>query len=428
MDFFEQQDQAHRQSRKLLFLFMLALVAIVLAVNASLALIWIWRSGASLAGQHVYPRGFFVTNTVLTLLFIGAGTLFEMFRLRDGGDAVALLAGGRLVMPSSVDVLERRLLNVVEEMALASGIACPRVYIMDDEQAINAFAAGYHQNQAVLAVTRGSLTRLSRDELQGVIGHEFSHIMNGDMRMNVKLIGVLFGIQMIATLGQELMYWGTRFGSSRSRDEKGPPLQLILLALGAALFVIGYVGIFFGRLIKSAVSRQREFLADASSVQFTRNPDGIGGALRKIGGLTRSNDCGARIDNPHAEQLSHMFLGAARPNLLSGLFATHPPLTERLRRVYGKSVDFLDASELPESGFADSDAAVMPDGAVGFGSGVSHVSPIGPVNRSAGGSTRSPSGHCLGVCLIARPDCAGSVPASNRCIAPVGAAALCAGY
>ena len=386
MDFFEQQDQAHRQSRKLLFLFMLALVAIVLAVNASLALIWIWRSGASLAGQHVYPRGFFVTNTVLTLLFIGAGTLFEMFRLRDGGDAVALLAGGRLVMPSSADVLERRLLNVVEEMALASGIACPRVYIMDDEQAINAFAAGYHQNQAVLAVTHGSLTRLSRDELQGVIGHEFSHIMNGDMRMNVKLIGVLFGIQMIATLGQELMYWGTRFGSSRSRDEKGPPLQLILLALGAALFVIGYVGIFFGRLIKSAVSRQREFLADASSVQFTRNPDGIGGALRKIGGLTRSNDCGSRIDNPHAEQLSHMFLGAARPNLLSGLFATHPPLTERLRRVYGKSVDFLDASELPESGFADSDAVAMPDGAVGFSTGVSHAAKAPATKLSAAGA------------------------------------------
>jgi Zn-dependent protease with chaperone function len=147
-------------------------------------------------------------------------------------------------MPSSTDVRERRLLNIVEEMALASGIACPRVYILDNEDAINAFAAGYHQNEAVVAVTQGTLSRLSRDELQGVIGHEFSHILNGDMRMNIKLIGILFGIQMIAGLGQELLYWGTRFGSSRSRDDKGPPLQIIMLAVGAALFVIGYVGIF----------------------------------------------------------------------------------------------------------------------------------------------------------------------------------------
>ncbi|MFZ6816022.1 M48 family metallopeptidase [Undibacterium sp. Rencai35W] len=363
MDFFEQQDQAHRQSKKLLFLFFLAVIAIVLAVNFSLALVWIWSSGQRFAGLHHYPRGFFFLNTGLTLLFIGGGTVFEMFRLRDGGDAVAEMAGGRLVMPSSQDLQERRLLNIVEEMALASGIACPRVYIMDHEDAINAFAAGYHQNEAVVAVTRGTLSRLSRDELQGVIGHEFSHILNGDMRMNIKLIGVLFGIQMIATFGQELMYWGARFGSSRSRDEKGPSAQMILLVVGGVLFVVGYVGIFFGRLIKSAVSRQREFLADASAVQFTRNPDGIGGALRKIGGLTRTNDCGSRIDNPHAEQFSHMFLGAARPNLLDGLFATHPPLQERLRRVYGKSVEFLDASEIVET---DSNAG-LPEGMYGFG-------------------------------------------------------------
>lgn len=364
MDFFEQQDQAHRQSRKLLFLFFLAVVAIVLTVNASLALIWNWSLGSRQAGALPYPHGFFVVNTLVTLLFIVGGTLVEMYRLRDGGDAVAQLAGGRLVLPSSQDILERRLLNIVEEMALASGIACPRVYIMDREDAINAFAAGYQQNEAVVAVTRGTLSRLTRDELQGVIGHEFSHILNGDMRMNIKLIGVLFGIQMIAGFGQQLLYWGSRFGgSARSRDDKGPSAQLVLLALGAALFVIGYVGIFFGRLIKSAVSRQREFLADASSVQFTRNPDGIGGALRKIGGLTRQNDCGSRIDNPHAEQLSHMFLGAARPNLLSGLFATHPPLQERLRRVYGRSVEMLDASEIVDPALV----AGLPEGMYGFG-------------------------------------------------------------
>ncbi|MBC3870924.1 M48 family metallopeptidase [Undibacterium oligocarboniphilum] len=356
MNFFEQQDQAHRQSKKLLFLFFLAVVAIVVTVDFSIAFVWHWSQGSRTDLAQGYPPGFFLLSSLLTLAVIAGGTLFEIYQLRDGGDAVAQMAGGRLVLPASEDIHERRLLNIVEEMALASGIACPRVYVLDNEDAINAFAAGYHQNEAVVAVTRGTLMRLNRDELQGVVGHEFSHILNGDMRMNIRLIGVLFGIQMIAGLGQELMYWGSRLGSSRSRDEKGPPIQLVLLALGVILFVVGYVGIFFGRLIKSAVSRQREFLADASSVQFTRNPDGIGGALRKIGGLTRTNECGSRIDNPRAEQLSHLFLGAARPNLLSGLFATHPPLEERLQRVYGKNVAFLEPVDEQEGMEAESAA------------------------------------------------------------------------
>ncbi|MCH8621126.1 M48 family metallopeptidase [Undibacterium sp. TS12] len=349
MNFFEQQDQAHRESKKLLLLFFLAVIAIVLAVNAAAAGLWLWGFGGRFFTLRDYPPIYFFYCTAATLLFIGSGTLYEMYRLRDGGDAVAQMAGGRLVMPASQDLQERRLLNIVEEMALAAGIACPHVYILDHEEAINAFAAGYHQNEAVVAVTRGTLNRLSRDELQGVIGHEFSHILNGDMRMNIKLIGILFGIQMLASLGQELLYWGSRFGGSRSRNDKGPPVQLIMLVFGVALFVIGYVGIFFGRLIKSAVSRQREFLADASAVQFTRNPDGIGGALRKIGGLSRVNECGSRIEHPRAEQFSHMFLGAAKVSLMSGLFATHPPLQERLRRVYGKSMPFIEVSAARES-------------------------------------------------------------------------------
>jgi Zn-dependent protease with chaperone function len=351
MDFFEQQDQAHRESKKLLFLFVLAVIAIILTVNVSLALIW-KLAYAQQGAPVVYPKYFFWVNSFLTLLFIVGGTLVEIFRLRDGGDAVAQMAGGRLISSNSADREERRLLNIVEEMSLASGIACPNVYVMDREDAINAFAAGYHQNEAVVAVTRGTLMRLNRDELQGVIGHEFSHILNGDMRLNIRLIGVLFGIQMLSGFGQELLYWGSRFGSARTSESggksSGPPIQLVILAFGAVLFVVGYVGIFFGRLIKSAVSRQREFLADASAVQFTRNPDGIGGALRKIGGLTIFNDCGSRIDNPHAEQFSHMFLGAARPNLLSGLFATHPPIEERLQRIFGRQVAMLDASEIVE--------------------------------------------------------------------------------
>lgn len=354
MNFFEHQHQAHQESKKLLVLFFLAVVAIVVALNYVALGIWIaTKGGGHLAAYHAYPTQYYGYVSALTLVVIAGGSLYQMAQLRSGGDAVAEMAGGRLLDPNSKDRQERRLLNIVEEMSLASGIACPKVYVMDEEDAINAFAAGYHQNEAVVAVTRGTLTRLNRDELQGVIGHEFSHILNGDMRMNVKLIGVLFGIQMIASSGEILMDLVMRTRMSRSRDDKGMSIQLAAFLLGLALFIVGYIGIFFGRLIKSAVSRQREFLADASAVQFTRNPDGIGGALKKIGGLTKVNQCGSRINNPRAEQLSHMFLGAAKPSLLSGLFATHPPIETRLERLYGRQVAFLDASEVEELGQVD---------------------------------------------------------------------------
>ncbi len=367
MNFFEQQDHARRQTRTLIILFTLAVIAIVAAVNIAMALVWSWTQTGYVPGMRAYPKGFFATNTAITLALIAGGTLIEMFNLRDGGDAVAKMAGGRLVAPSSTDVQERRLLNVVEEMALASGIACPKVYVMDREDAINAFAAGYNQDEAVVTVTRGALTRLTRDELQGVIGHEFSHILNGDMRLNIRLIGLLFGIQMIAGFGQHLMDFGSSMWGARNRDDKGPSGRAILFVTGLALLAIGYIGIFFGRLIKAAVSRQREFLADASAVQFTRNPDGIGGALRKIGGLSRSMQLGSRIQHPNAEQLSHLFLGAPRTSLTSGLFSTHPPIQERLRRIYGRSVDVLDAPELPgDVASPDARLADIPYAATGF--------------------------------------------------------------
>lgn len=359
MNFFEQQDHARRQTRTLIILFALAVIAIVAAVNVAMALVWSWTQSGYVLGMREYPKGFFATNTVITLALIAGGTLIEMFNLREGGDAVAKMAGGRLVAPNSVDQQERRLLNVVEEMALASGIACPKVYLLDREDAINAFAAGYNRDEAVVAVTRGTIARLTRDELQGVVGHEFSHILNGDMRLNVRLIGLLFGIQMIAGFGQHLMNFGSRTWSSRSSNDKGPSARLVLIASGLALLAIGYIGIFFGRLIKAAVSRQREFLADASAVQFTRNADGIGGALRKIGGLSRTMKLGSRIQHPNAEQLSHLFLGAPKPSLISGLFATHPPIEERLRRIYGRKVDPLDAPEMPGDYAAGSET--LPD-------------------------------------------------------------------
>lgn len=362
MNFFEQQDEARKRTRTLIILFLLALIGIVISVNVVAALLWKWMEGAALAGSPAYfsyPKGFFAVNTLVTVALIVGGTLIETFNLRDGGDAVAKMAGGRMISPASQDAQERRLLNVMAEMALASGIACPKAYVLDREISINAFAAGYNANEAVIAVTRGALRRLTRDELQGVVAHEFSHILNGDMRLNVRLIGVLFGIQMIANFGRHLIDFGAHFSGTRRHNEKGPSLQVIMLALGAAMFVIGYIGVVFGRLIKAAVSRQREFLADASAVQFTRNADGIGGALRKIGGLARAGGPGSRIAHPNAEQLSHLFLGAPRSGWVAGILETHPSIAERLRRIYGRSVELLDAPEITEEPVLSS--APLPD-------------------------------------------------------------------
>jgi len=344
VNFFEHQEAARRTSRRLVWLFALAVIAIVIVVNIVATVVYYAVFAGSL------PRGFYLTNTVLTLLMIGAGTWWETARLAEGGEAVARMVGARRVDPSTRDLLERRLLNVVEEMALASGTPVPRVYVMDNEPSINAFAAGHSLHDAVIAVTRGTLTRLTRDELQGVIGHEFSHVLNGDMRLNIRLIGVLFGLLMLAMFGRFMMEIGRV-----SRDSKGG--IAVLIVAGVALWIIGYIGIFFGRLIKAAVSRQRAFLADASSVQFTRNADGIGGALRKIGGLTQARQPGSVIAHPNAETLSHLFLGAARPSFVSGLFATHPPLAARIKRIYGRELPLLPANELP---LAEASEAPVP--------------------------------------------------------------------
>ena len=235
---------------------------------------------------------------------------------------VAESLGGRLLLPNTRDLQEKRLLNVVEEMAIASGTSVPPVYLMD-EKAINAFAAGYSPENAVIGVTRGCIEKLNRDQLQGVMAHEFSHILNGDMRMNIRLIGILHGILLLAGIGYFLMRIGSH--SSRGRSREGGGLGVALLVGGLGMLVIGYVGSFFGGLIKAAVSRQREYLADASAVQFTRYPEGIAGALKRIGGFSE----GSKVTAPNAAECSHMFFGAS----VASLFATHPPLGKRIRRI-----------------------------------------------------------------------------------------------
>jgi Zn-dependent protease with chaperone function len=319
MDFFKEQDKSRTKTIQLISLFILAVVAVVLAVYGIAVMIMFFYSARQPgfnpeAFNWIQPRlGFWVVSVTLLIVFIGSVT--KIMALAKGGSAVAENLGGRLINASTTERDERRLINVVEEMSLASGVPVPQIYILEREKGINAFAAGFSPNDAAVAVTRGCLTELSRDELQGVIAHEFSHILNGDMRLNIRLVGFLSGIMVLAHIGYLVL-------RSRSTSRKSGA-QIVLVGLG--LLIIGFVGQLFGRMIQAAVSRQREYLADASSVQFTRNPRGITGALKKIGGFMM----GSRIQSPNAGEICHMFFGKA----IRTLFATHPPLTDRIYRL-----------------------------------------------------------------------------------------------
>ncbi|MCW8963255.1 MAG: M48 family metallopeptidase [Gammaproteobacteria bacterium] len=335
MDFFEHQDDARRKTGRMIVLFMLAVISIVAALNIVFAGFYIYGIGdmsqnissVPLSTQiNSVPPEVFVWVSGVTLLVIGGGSLYRISQLSGGGQAVAEMVGARKVSRDTLDAKEKQLINVVDEMAIASGVTVPQVYIMDEEMGINAFAAGYKPNEAIVAVTRGTLEQLDRDELQGVIAHEFSHILNGDMRINIRLMGVLFGILIIGMLGGYMLRSMTYSRHRSSSNGKGAGAVLVI---GLALMIIGYAGVFFGRLIKAGVSRQREFLADASAVQFTRNNQGITDALKKIGKL----DEGSLIENPHAEELSHMFFGESFRTSFAGWMATHPPLIDRIKRL-----------------------------------------------------------------------------------------------
>ncbi len=310
MNFFEHQALARRSSTRMVVLFALAVIGIVLAVDLAVLL---------LLGGGENVVGLLFVSTVGTLAVIGLGSLYRMASLRAGGEAVALQLGATEVPESTTDFQLRRLRNVVEEIAIASGVPVPKLYVMEHESAINAFAAGYSPSDAAVAVTRGALERLNRDELQGVIAHEFSHILNGDMRLNIRLMGVLFGIMMLTIIGQRVLLYGR---GGRSKE------GMAILGIALVALVVGGIGAFFGRMIKAGVSRQREMLADASAVQFTRQTTGIAGALKKIGGL---HDGSQLSDKGKAEEVSHMLFGEGLP--LSGLFATHPPLMDRIRKL-----------------------------------------------------------------------------------------------
>lgn len=326
MNFFDAQDEARRTSRRLVFVFLLATILIVLGVTL---VVGVALFNFTDAGYAVSIWTFLetqapvlITTAVLATLLILGATAFKTAVLSSGGSRVAVDMGGTLVPPDVQDPLRRRFRNVVEEMAIASGMPVPDIYVLEQENGINAFAAGFAPGDAAIAVTRGALELLDRDELQGVIGHEFSHILNGDMRLNIRLMGVLFGIMVLALIGRMILHGGARASIISSRRSKGAPA---ILVIGLGLTILGGVGVFFARAIKANVSRQREYLADASAVQFTRQTAGLANALKKIGGFSE----GSSIQATDPEEVSHMLFSTG--SRLSGMFATHPPLTERIQ-------------------------------------------------------------------------------------------------
>ncbi|KFZ29507.1 hypothetical protein IDAT_03945 [Pseudidiomarina atlantica] len=318
VNFFEHQQQARRNTGLLVVLFFLAFTLIIGILTVVAAMVM----GAVKAKQGgTYELDWLPFMWVS--LVVGGGILLVMLikwlQLKAGGKVVAEHLGGTLVSPDTQDPVERRVLNVVEEMAIAANMPVPAVYILPNESTINAFAAGYDTRDAVIGLTRGAIETFSREQLQGVVAHEFSHILNGDMRLNIRLIAALAGILAVAHLGRILLHTG----SSRSRNNKNP-----LPMVGLALLIIGWIGVLFGNLIKAAVSRQREYLADAAAVQFTRNPDALSGALKQIG----AREYGSRIQHQNADEAAHMFFGEALKHWF-GMMATHPPLEKRIKRI-----------------------------------------------------------------------------------------------
>jgi Zn-dependent protease with chaperone function len=316
MDFFQRQEIARRNTKWLEVYFALAVIGTVLAIYLCAVVLVNFELGHATDSNGnliLWDPQVFLIASLATLFTIFCGSLYKISQLSSGGSVVAEMLGGLPINAHTTDLNEKKLLNVVEEMAIASGTPVPQLYLLADEDGINAFAAGHTTGDMVICVTNGALKYLIRDELQGVIGHEFSHILNGDMRLNLRLMGIVFGILCLTIIGKILL---------RTRGRKNP-----LPLIGVLLLVVGSFGVFFGKLIKSAVNRQREFLADAASVQFTRNPESLANALKKVGGS------GSRIDDPNAEDASHFFFANGLTESVFNWMSTHPPLEERIREL-----------------------------------------------------------------------------------------------
>jgi Zn-dependent protease with chaperone function len=341
MNFFESQERAHKHTTRLIVLFGVAVIALIAMANVLILVVFgvvnsrQMQEGQSLVAQMDWKMVATVGAGVSVVVLVGS--LYKMMALSAGGKVVAESLGGQLIPRNTEEPNQRKLLNVVDEMAIASGTPAPPVYLLANEPGINAFAAGFSPRDAVLGITQGAIEQLDRDQLQGVIAHEFSHIFNGDMRLNIRLMGALNGILILGILGYYLMYSASFSGRRRGNDNSGAAI----LALAIGLMVIGFAGTFFGGLIKAAVSRQREYLADASAVQFTRNPDGIAGALKRIGAL----ESGSIVRNPGAPEVSHAFFAQGVTGFTQWLSSTHPPLAKRILRIDPQWDGKFDVSE-----------------------------------------------------------------------------------
>jgi Zn-dependent protease with chaperone function len=380
MNFFEAQERARKSSRALVWWFILSVIGVILVMYL---LVTVFSPFIQSNPQGVYqttdtaplvwwdPEMFAWVSAIVGGVIM-TGSWVKLAQLSAGGKVVAQSLGGRVVEPTTTDLPERRLLNVVEEMAIASGVPVPGVWIMDEEQGINAFAAGTDPTNAVIGVTRGTLERLTRSELQGVVAHEFSHILNGDMKLNMRLMGWIFGLVMLSMLGRIMVEALSHMRGSR--DSKGNGAVLALVVAGLAVWLVGSVGVLFARMLQAAISRQREYLADASAVQFTRDSEGIAGALKKIGGYSEHGT----IRSPKAMEARHMFFAGSG---FSSLMATHPPLDKRI-----KAIDPRWNGEMLE-GMADPVRVEEFSGTMGFSGTLEQTASRGSVD-SLGESVR----------------------------------------
>lgn len=332
MNFFEAQDSARRSTTLLVLMFVLAIAGLLVLSNLLVFEFLYFTQYSQLTFsiaqlELVFDSDLSIIISAAIIGFICLGSLYKLAQLSSGGSAIAQRLGGVIVPRSSTDPLHKKILNIVEEMAIASGTPVPQVYILN-ERGINAFAAGWKTTNAVIGITQGALEKLSRDELQGVIAHEFSHIFNGDMRLNIRLIAVLHGILMIGMLGRMILR-SLRYVRSSRNNKGGGQAILLIVGIGGALAVVGYTGTFFGNWIKSLISRQREFLADASAVQFTRSSEGIANALKKIGGAIP----GSTIRAATVDEYSHAYFALGDTSFRLFSFSTHPPLKQRISRI-----------------------------------------------------------------------------------------------
>lgn len=382
MDFFSHQEKARRYTRVLISYYLIALILIVAAVNIVVYYFFIFLEFYPYTPQNWFSEGVAYYLSIGTLLLILSGSFYRWKKLKSGGHVVAEMVGANQIDSATSDPQIRKFINVVEEMSIASGVPLPNIYVMENEQGINAFAAGYLPTEAVIVVTRGAIESLNREELQGVVAHEYSHILNGDMQINIKLVAVLAGILMISLAGKLLTHGSSSSNrrsmhlSSSGRNSSASAL----IILGFMLQLVGFIGVFFGRMIKAAVSRQREFLADAAAVQFTRNPQGIASALNKIADASVGFlNNGSEIKNAHAEDMSHMCFSEALNMRFTKLLATHPPLVKRIKRIYPGFLSRVKARQMTENIRETNQQAFDSSDALQSVSMLSSVSPVTPI-------------------------------------------------